>query len=92
METIATHRFGRAIGRVVAILVVVVAAAFGVTVLAQSSNLERTLKDHGTVLSFIFTVSLVLIFVLGYGIRDGLQKRGLRLRPASDPDTIPRRP
>ena len=40
---------------------------------------------------FIFVVSLVLIFLLGFAIRDALQKRGMRLRAAKKPETTPRR-
>ena len=41
--------------------------------------------------TFIFVVSLVLIFLLGFAIRDALQKRGLRLRAAKKTETTPRR-
>lgn len=46
-------------------------------------DLGETLKDHGTVLTFLFIVSLVLIFLVGYALRDTLQKRGMRLRSAN---------
>ena len=42
-------------------------------------------------LTFIFVVSLVLIFLLGFALRDALQKRGLRLR-AKKPEPAARRP
>ena len=90
MEHLATHRARRVRAWVLAVLVVVIAAV-AVTVVAQSSDLERTLKNHGTVLSYVFVVSLVLIFLLGYGIRDGLQKRGQRIARADEPEGIPRR-
>jgi hypothetical protein len=45
-------------------------------------DLGDTLKDHGTLPTFLFVVSLVLIFLVGYALRDALQKRGMRLRSA----------
>jgi len=42
--------------------------------------------------TFIFVVSLVLIFLLGFAIRDALQKRGQRLRAAKKPESSARRP
>jgi len=42
--------------------------------------------------NFIFVVSLVLIFLLGFAIRDALQKRGQRLRAARKPESLVRRP
>jgi hypothetical protein len=50
------------------------------------------LFGHGFASNFIFIVALVLIFLLGFAIRDALQKRGLRLRGAKKPDTVARRP
>jgi len=37
-------------------------------------------------LMFIFAVSLALTFLLGFALRDALQKRGLRLRAAKKPE------
>jgi hypothetical protein len=42
-------------------------------------------------LTFIFVVSLALIFLLGFALRDALQKRGLRLRAAKKPEPAPPR-
>ena len=49
------------------------------------------LGGRGTASIFIFVVSLVLIFLLGFAIRDALQKRGVRLRAAKDVARVPRR-
>jgi uncharacterized membrane protein len=49
------------------------------------------LFGHGFALMFIFIVSLVLLFLLGFAIRDALQKRGLRLRAMKKPETVARR-
>lgn len=49
------------------------------------------LLGHGFGSTFIFVVSLVLIFLLGFAIRDALQKRGQRLRAVKKPETAPRR-
>ena len=49
------------------------------------------LLGHGIALTFIFVVSLVLIFLLGFAIRDALQKRGQRLRAVKKPEGAARR-
>ncbi len=45
---------------------------------------------HNFGLTFIFVVSLVLIFLLGFAIRDALQKRGQRLRATKKPEPAAR--
>ncbi len=49
------------------------------------------LLGRGTASWFIFVVSLVLIFLLGFAIRDALQKRGHRLRAIKKPQSAARR-
>jgi len=43
-------------------------------------------------LTFVFVISLALIFLLGFALRDALQKRGLRLRAAKKPEPAARTP
>ena len=55
-------------------------------------DLGNTLRNHGNVLTFLFLVSLALLFLLGYALRDAVQKRGQRLRAANAQNRAPRRP
>lgn len=55
-------------------------------------DLGHTLRSHGTVLTFLFLVSLALLFLLGYALRDAVQKRGQRLRAPKAPERALRRP
>ncbi|HEY7588270.1 MAG TPA: hypothetical protein VIB49_05945 [Thermoplasmata archaeon] len=81
--------------RILAILLAVLALASvaisGMVAAAEDGGLEGSLRDQGTVITFLFAVSLVLVFLLGYAIRDVLQKRGQRLRSMKKPENAPRR-
>ena len=61
-------------------------AGFGVLATEGSGLLGRNFA-----LTFIFVISLALIFLLGFALRDALQKRGLRLRAAKKPEPAARR-
>ena len=45
---------------------------------AGAFDLGQDLKDHGTVLTFLFAVCLCFSFLFGYALRDVLQRRGQR--------------
>ena len=61
-------------------------AGFGVLATEGSGLFGRNFA-----LTFIFVISLALIFLLGFALRDALQKRGLRLRAAKKPEPAARR-
>ena len=62
----------------------------GIVAFESDSGFGLLGRNFGS--TFIFVVSLVLIFLLGFAIRDALQKRGQRLRAAKKPENSARRP
>lgn len=62
-----------------------------IAIAALLGDLGRTLSSHGTVLTFLFVVSLVLVFLFAFALRDVLQKRGQRLRSSKPVASPPRR-
>lgn len=62
-----------------------------IAIAASWYDLGPTLSDHGTVLTFLFVGSLVLIFLFGFALRDVLQKRGQRLQSSKPIGGPPRR-
>lgn len=83
------------------ILIGVLTGVGGMTALALTASVAAADNGGGalgsnTFAAFLFLSSLFLIFLLGYAIRDAIQKRGQRRRsppkPAPKPAPAERRP
>ena len=63
----------------------------GILAAVGALDAQGGLLGRGFGSTFIFVVSLVLIFLFGFAIRDALQKRGMRLRASKKPESTARR-
>jgi len=77
--------------RVAVIALVAVVAALLVGAWAASGGAWKDpLNDHDTRLAFAVGIAVLLTFLFGYSVRDGLARHALQ--QARDPDGGPKRP
>lgn len=83
------------------ILIGLLTGVGGATALSMTATIAAAAGGGGglgsnTFAAFLFLSSLFLIFLLGYAIRDAIQKRGQRRKPppktAPKPSPVERRP